>query len=557
MRHLTASLVLMSLIAAPLGTAVAQEVVTVAGVETTRVVIAPPQTELARIIKKGLSEAYFGARRDTRAYQQAQKLYFFYGARHFEPLWLVEGPDGKVAFSDKAKKIMEVFKASELEGFRPSDYLTPELDVAVAGNDPASLAGLETAFSAAAIRYAQDAYGGRIAPTEVSRLWTIAPRRVNEAEMLMRLAQSDAPDQILLELSPKNREFLALKAALAKFYDGSVIDAAITIPDGTLLKPGMRDERVTLLRQRLDVPEPDIPETAGAAVRVDVTYDPALVEAVKAFQESLGLTADGVIGPATVAALNGGSATTKEDIIANMERWRWEPEDYGKFYVHVNIPEFKLVIMDREKLHYTTRVVVGTPKNQTPMFFDEIEHVVVNPYWNVPASIASNEIAPRLASNPGYLAGQNMELLYGGKIVNAAAIDWTTTSIRNFHIRQRPGAGNALGQIKFLFPNQHDVYLHDTPSKSLFQRSFRAYSHGCIRVQNPMEFADALLVHEEGLSRASLESQFGSREAWNNLKTHIPVHITYFTLRVDEDGTIRSFGDVYGHNQRMKDLLGL
>ena len=557
MRLSTASLVLVGLLAVPLGTATAQEVVNVAGVEATRIVIAPPQTELARIIKKGLSDAYFGAQRDTRAHAQAQKLYFFYGARHFEPLWLTEDAAGKIGFSKKAEKIIEVFKRSELAGFRPSDYLTPELDVAAAGTDPARLAALETAFSAAAVRYAQDAYGGRLAPTDVSRLWTITPRRINEADMLMRLAESDAPDRILLELSPKGREFLALKAALAKFYDGSVIDESVTIPDGPLLKPGKKDDRVTLLRQRLDVPEPEILETAGAEAVADITYDDALVDAVKAFQENLGLTPDGVVGPATVAALNGGSATTKEDIIANMERWRWEPENYGEFFVHVNIPEFRLVIMDRDELHYTTRVVVGTPKNQTPVFSDEIEHVVVNPYWNVPASIASNEIAPRLASNPGYLAGQNMELLYGGKVVNASAVDWSTTSIRNFHIRQRPGAGNALGQIKFLFPNQHDVYLHDTPSKSLFQRSFRAYSHGCIRVQNPMEFADALLVHEEGLSRASLESQFGPRERWNNLKNHIPVHITYFTLRVDEDGTIRSFGDVYGHNKRMIELLDL
>src|SRR5690606_29129733 len=134
-----------------------------------------------------------------------------------------------------------------------------------------------------------------------------------------------------------------------------------------------------------------------------------------------------------------------------------------------------------------------------------------------------NEIAPRLVSDPGYLASQNMELLYGGQVINAASVDWTQTSIRNFHIRQRPGPGNALGQIKFLFPNQHDVYLHDTPSKSLFQRSMRAYSHGCVRVQNPFEFAQALLKRETRITRASLENQFGPREAWNNVENHIPI----------------------------------
>lgn len=554
MQKLMAAILGAALLSVP-SAALAQEKVIVAGIEATRVVIAPPQNELARIIKAGLSDAYVSANRETRAYQQAQKLYYFYGARHFEPLWLTETEDGGIAFSANAEKIIEVFKQAELEGFRPSDYLTPEIDVTAAGTDPAKLAALETAFSAAAIRYAQDAYGGRVAPSEVSKLWTIAPRRINEAEMLMKLAESDTPDQILRDLSPKHREFIQLKAALAKFYDGSVMDAAITIPEGPLLKPGMTDERVTLLRQRLDLPEPEIPETAGATVQPDITYDEALVDAVQAFQESLGLTADGVVGPATIAALNSGSATTREDIIANMERWRWQPDDFGAFHVQVNIPEFRLVIRDNGREKYTTRVVVGTPKNQTPVFNDEIEHVVVNPYWNVPSSIASNEIAPQLAANPSYLAGQNMELLYGGKVVNAAAIDWSTTSIRNFHIRQRPGAGNALGRIKFLFPNQHDVYLHDTPSKSLFQRSYRAYSHGCVRVQNPMEFADALLALEPEMNVATLESMFGSSERWVNLQKHIPVHITYFTLRVDEDGTIRSYADVYGYNKRLISLL--
>ncbi|HQZ13155.1 MAG TPA: peptidoglycan-binding protein, partial [Devosia sp.] len=372
MRALSVGIALLPLLLSPVA-AIAQETVLVAGVEATRVVIAPPQTELARIIKMGLGEAYFGATKGSRAYGEAQKLYFFYGSRHFEPLWLTQDSSGKVAFSASASKILDLFRKAEFEGFRPTDYLTPALDVTAAGSDPASLAALETAFSAAAVKYAQDAYGGRVAPTEVNPLWTVTPKRINAADLLVKLAASPAPDQVLLDLSPKGREFVALRSALARFYDGSVVDAAVSIPEGPLLKPGTKDERVTLLRQRLDVSEPDIPETAGAEATADITYDEPLVLAVQAFQESLGLTPDGVIGPATVAALNGGSATTREDIIANMERWRWEPADYGDFHVAVNIPEFRLVVMDRGQLHYTTRVVVGTPKNQTPVFSDEIE----------------------------------------------------------------------------------------------------------------------------------------------------------------------------------------
>jgi murein L,D-transpeptidase YcbB/YkuD len=372
--------------------------------------------------------------------------------------------------------------------------------------------------------------------------------------MLLALAASDSPDQILMALEPKNPEFGRLKAALAKFYDSDVVVEQVTIPAGKTLKLGMEDDRVPLLRTRLAVEAPEIPEGATEAPP-DRTYDQALVDAIIAFQNSLGLTADGVLGPATLAALNGGSNVSKDDIIANMERWRWEPETFGAFNVQVNIPEFTLWIMRDGKPVHTTRVVVGTVKNQTPIFSDAIRHIVMNPYWNVPPSIAAGEIRPHLIANPYYLDSQNMEMLSGGKVINAAAIDWTTTNINRYQIRQKPGPGNALGKVKFLFPNEHNIYLHDTPSKSLFSRAFRAYSHGCVRVQNPFEFAAALIATNPELSLAALEKLSGPTEKWVNLKNHIPVHLMYFTLRVDADGTIRSYGDVYGHNKRLIELL--
>ncbi|MGN6685300.1 MAG: L,D-transpeptidase family protein [Devosia sp.] len=519
------------------------------------VVIAPPRSDIARIIKAGLQKAYYAANPDTRAYSQAQKLYFFYGARGFEPLWLTTGADGSATFSPNAEKIIAVFRNAELEGLRPSDYLSPALDPAAAGTDPAKLAALETAFSAATLNYAQDSYGGRINPRDVSALLTIAPKKLDAADTLTKLAASDDPAKFLLSLDPPHPEFKLLKTALAKFYDKDAIKTeTITIPAGPTLKLGMKDDRVPTLRERLAVPAPEIPEGASDA-KVDTTYDKPLMEAVKAFQSGLGLTADGVMGPATVAALNGAGTVSKDDIIANMERWRWEPNDLGDFHVEVNIPQFTVWIMkDGEPVH-STRVVVGRPTNMTPVFSDEIEDIVVNPYWNVPPSIATNEIKPHLIANPGYLDSQNMEMLSGGKVVNASAIDWTTTNINNFHIRQKPGGANALGQIKFLFPNDQDIYLHDTPSKSLFARAYRAYSHGCVRVQNPMDFAGALLATNPDLSEDKLRAMFGDKEKWVPLKHHIPVHLMYFTLRVDADGTIRSYSDVYGHNKKLIELM--
>jgi len=523
--------------------ALAQDVATTL---PTKVVIAPAQSELARTIKSGLAAAYYGAAKGSNAYSEAQKLYFFYGERHFEPIWLDEGANGDVTFSASAQKILKLFAGAATEGLRPSDYLTPDLDVAGAKGDPLKTAALETAFSGAAMRYASNIYTGRIRPLSLSENLDIQPKALDQSALMVQLASSQNPAAVLNALEPTHPEFLALKAALANF-DSASTEQPVHIGDGKTLKPGMDDERVTLLRQRLSLPA--LPDTV---------YDDALVEAIKTFQGSLGLTTDGVMGPATVAALNGGTAVTRNDILANMERWRWMPRDLGAFNVFVNLPEYRLAIYRDGAEVYTTRVVIGATAHQTPIFSDAIQHIVVNPYWNVPASIVRNEIAPKTLANPGYIAGQNMELLYNGKVVSASSIDWSSVGGSfPFGVRQRPGAGNALGQIKFLFPNKHDVYLHDTPSKSLFARDYRAYSHGCVRVQNPMEFADALLANETTISRASLESMFGAREQWVNPEHQIPVHLAYFTLRVQPDGTIRSFGDVYGHNARLIEAMGL
>lgn len=547
MKGFLVSVALGALLAGTALAANAQETVQVGSIEATRVVIAPPKNALGLTIKQGLKAAYDAATPGTRAYEDAQKLYFFYGSRHFEPIWLQQDANGDVSYSAKADEIRAVFQDAYKTGLRPSDYLTADINLRKAGDAPQDLARLETAFSAAALRYAEDNYGGRINPLAVSKNITIAPHKLDETKTLMTLVSSDHPGAFLRGLEPKYREFQGLKAALAGYYDGTVQDS-IVVPDGKLLRPGMTDDRIPLLRKRLEL---------DANALAPNVYDQDTVAAVENFQESLGLQVDGVVGPATIAALNGGSAITKDDIIANMERWRWMPSDMGKFNVQVNIPEFRVAIHKDGETTYTTRVVVGKTNHQTPIFSDEIEHIVVNPYWNVPSSIAVNEIGPQVYSNPGYIASHNMELLSGGHIIDASAVDWSENSIRNFRVRQRPGASNALGSVKFLFPNSHNVYLHDTPSKYLFERSYRAFSHGCMRVQNPWDFAAALIKDEPGITLASLESQRGGSEKWNNLPVHIPVHITYFTLRVDEDGSIRSFGDVYGHNKKLIELMGL
>ncbi len=526
----------------------AQETVIIDGREVTRVVIAPPRSPIAVIIKKGLRQNYDSKKFESPAWYSAQKLYYFYGARHFEPIWLEEGQNGEANFSKRAQQIIELFKNSYLLGLNPDDYLVDDINLQLVGSEAADLAKVETIFSDIVLKFAQHLYGGRINPKKVSPFIDYKVNKVDRSELLLKLINSDNPVQILLSLEPKHKEYALLKSALARYYDGSA-EQAIIIPGGKILRLDDRDERIELIRQRLGLEITDANKNL---------FDETLLLAVEKFQQNMGLNIDGVIGPATIAALNGGNATTKEDIIANMERWRWMPRDLGDFNVFVNIPQFRLEIFDKGKAVHSTRVIVGKVKFKTPVFSDEIEHIVVNPYWNIPRSILNNELAPSIKSNPNFLNSQNMELLLGGKTIDATKIDWSETSLDKFHVRQRPGKNNALGSVKFLFPNKHAVYLHDTPAKSLFSRSTRAFSHGCVRVKDPWGFAEALLQYEPKISFASLVSQRGgAKERWNNVSKHIPVHLAYFTLRADENGSIRSYYDIYGHNERLKQLLGL
>ncbi len=323
------------------------------------------------------------------------------------------------------------------------------------------------------------------------------------------------------------------------------------IAPGPLMRVGRSDPRIPTLRARLNV----------ADLTTDARkFDTSVEAAVKAFQEGAGLKQDGIIGPATLGALNAAADDHVATILANMERWRWMPEELGSYYVRVNIPNFNLDLYRDGQVVYTTRIVVGKPTNQTPIFSDEIEHVIVNPVWNVPSSIAVKEMLPEIQANPyKALAGYNVYANVGGRFqqVDPYQVDWWRVDMSKIQIKQPPGEANALGSIKFMFPNSYAVYLHDTPVKSLFKKDYRAYSHGCMRVMDPWDFAQALMQFEPDLTVASLKRLVGGPERRVNLPVHVPVHITYFTAWVDDTGTLQVRDDIYGHDARIEKSLGL
>jgi L,D-transpeptidase YcbB len=289
---------------------------------------------------------------------------------------------------------------------------------------------------------------------------------------------------------------------------------------------------------------------------------------VKRFQYAHGALPDGLVGAGTRRMLNAGDQQQPHQVggkaridalLVNMERWRWLPHDLGPYYVTVNIPEFTLRVVEDGKTIHSARVVTGKPDKQTPVISDEMEEIVFNPYWNVPNSIKMQEIAPYFGQSGGFFGGWDTSILqrhglrikYGGRDVDPDSIDWSRNDIRNFDLVQPPGPTNVLGTVKFVFPNKHDVYMHDTTQKNLFAQTVRAESHGCMRVQNPQQLALLILHHDQGWSQTQIDQALQNDDNHIQLKTHIPVYITYFTVKVNDDGSLSTFNDLYGHDARM------
>jgi murein L,D-transpeptidase YcbB/YkuD len=451
----------------------------------------------------------------------------FYQNRNFAPLWLDKGSQNA-----RSKVVIARMLASSADGLEPKDYRIPDLTA----TSPEALAEAELRLTAALITFARHLQAGRFPFTGMAREIALPQTPPATAAVLAKIADAADAGAALDEFSPPQAGYKALKAKLAELRaaSGETQPVIIRIPEGALLRPGMEDPRVLLLRQRLKV------EGDADSRR----YDDALVAAVKAFQKTAGLNPDGVIGPSTLRHLNGAVPPRRADvistIIANMERWRWYPRDLGSAHVMLNIPDYTLRVMKDGKEVWQTRVVVGKPSTATPLLTETMKFITVNPTWNVPPSIVQNEYLPAMAQDPTVLARMGL------KVVN--------NRDGSVHIYQPPGDANALGRIRFNFPNRFLVYQHDTPDKHLFKHDKRAYSHGCMRVMDPLRYAEVLLGIDDpaaGYTQARLRKMYGPNEHNIHFKTPIPVHITYQTAFVDDDGKLQVRQDIYGIDARV------
>ena len=447
-------------------------------------------------------------------------------------------------------------------GLTPSDYRVDLPADGWAMDNPANrygeLIAAELTLTARAIRYAMDMKDGLVNPNKLSGYHDFPAGRLSPAEAMERLAGAPDAAAWLEGLAPQQAEYATLRAELARLRQTS--DDTIVIPAGTFLRPGAEADTVpAVIRSaiRKASPETRVKHIATIDAYGDgLVYEDALVDLVKDVQRDLDLKPDGVVGPATIARLGGDSVAARiEKVELALERMRWHPETFGKRQVVINQPEYQVRYMEDGKTTLSMRAVVGQPENQTYFFHDEIETVVYNPYWGVPQSIIVNEFLPKLHRDPGYLDRAGYVVTNaGGKEIPSSAINWHQYSGPvPFNVRQRPGPKNALGELKILFPNSHAIYMHDTPARNLFARDSRAFSHGCVRLENPRAMAAAVL----GKPLSHVESNLGGYEKAETVADKVPVWVAYFTAWPDEDGKVGYFPDVYKRDAHLGEALAI
>ena len=468
----------------------------------------------------------------------------FYTQREHAPAW-VDNRRPTV----RAAEAIAMLNTARQHGYNADDYGANELlamsqDVEkIDKESPERLqhnAEFDVKLTAALLAFGRDVAIGRARDPR----WKSQRKAPEFVAALAKAADGDAKDWVDA-VRPPHKEYEALTKALDALHGQKEKGGWVTVP--AISKPGASGPAVTALRQRLAASG----HLKGDRAASD-TYDADVEAAVKSFQELHGIKATGIVDQPTLAAMNVPLDTRMRQVALNLQRWRWMPDDLGARHFMVNVPQFHLIAREQGKPVMDIRVIVGKVGNNTPLFSDEMESVVFSPYWNIPDSIAQGETLPAIARDPNYLARQNIEIVRtSGEKVSAGDVDWNDPeALKGFAFRQRPGSGNALGHVKFLFPNPHNVYLHDTPTDNLFGKPTRAFSHGCIRVEEPEQLAKYVLRGYPEWDEASIGAAMHSGvEKHVKLKEKIPVHIVYFTSWVDENGGLHFQPDIYGYDQ--------
>jgi murein L,D-transpeptidase YcbB/YkuD len=476
----------------------------------------------------------------------------FYERRQRKLAWVVaSGP------TERTEEALDAIHAAEAHGLDPADYHEPELREALnalqqrgegSTERTQQLAHVDVSITCALLRLGRHVATGRRSPAAIDPRWNTRREAPDYAAALQE-ASRDRITSFLDRVQPQHPEYAALRRALESLR-AQAADGWPAVPAAAFLEVGQWNARAVVpLRQRLAVAG-YLP--AGASLD-SPQYDADVEEAVRRFQEHHRLAVTGVLDRATLQELNVPLERRIAQVAINLERWRWLPDDLGARHFIVNVPDYHLIARENGRPMLDIRVVVGKRGNETPLFSDALETVVFSPYWNVPDTIALEETAPAALADPDFLARNNMEVVdRRGRVVPPETIPWDDElALAAYRFRQRPGANNALGHVKFLFPNKHAVYLHDTPADALFKRIGRAFSHGCVRVEEPEALAEYVLRDQEEWTPETIRAAMrAGEERYVQLSQSIPVHILYLTAWVDGGGGLNFSRDVYGYDAR-------
>ena len=488
----------------------------------------------------------------------------FYGAGGWTPAWTADGAPTTAALG-----MIDLFRQARLKGLNPDDYdggLWParlaRLRSEGARATPADIARFDVAMTVCAMRYLSDLHIGRVNPNDVKFFLDAGSKKLDLAQTLrVDFIGAADPAAIVTQVEPPYAEYQRAEVALAHYLElARGGDEPVLPPPAASVHPGDAYPDLTQLAARLKLVG-DLP--ADVSVPTGSTrYQGAIVDAVRHFQRRHGLATDGVLGRATIAALNVPLRVRIEELGYTLERYRWMPLDFPEPPIVVNLPEFILRTMRRQPAPFLEmRVVVGKAyRHQTPVFTGMMRYVIFRPWWNVPYSITRAELIPKILKNRNYLAANNFAVFTsGGTMVSDGAVtDGILAGLRSgsLNIRQKPGPKNALGLVKFIFPNSYNVYLHSTPAPELFEKSRRDFSHGCIRVQNPVGLAAWVLRGMPAWTTDRIvQTMNGGQTLQVNLPRPIPVLIIYLTAEVEPDGEVRFFDDIYGHDAELRQAL--
>ncbi|MGQ0455792.1 MAG: L,D-transpeptidase family protein [Hyphomicrobium sp.] len=463
----------------------------------------------------------------------------YYSGRDYAPVWVDQrGP------TRAARLAIDELSKAEGWGLSAAAFGLSAVKAPMAAGrwTEGETARAELEISTLVLKYARQARGGRIAEPEKQLTTYIdrAPRLPETSAVMAEVTLAADPGAVLRAYHPQHPQFFKLKDLLARLKSETATQQTFAIAEkGPALAPGKSYPEITTLRQRFAV---------AAETGLENVYDDRLVAVVKRFQSAMSLRADGVIGPKTRKALNDSAIEKLPAVVSNMEQWRWMPVDLGATHIFVNVPTYAIDFVNDGVSTFRDRVVVGKADTQTPIFSHEMTTIVMRPEWYLPDSIKLKKLLSGRA-----LESQGLRVKKNGKVIASTSVNWSTANLSAYAVYQPSGGSNALGSVKFLFPNKHSVYLHDTPEKSLFNASERNFSHGCIRVRNPLDLAQKIFNVDRGagaLDAAKL-ARSGPQSNEITLEKPIPVHIAHFTVWVDDDGSARFMPDRYGHQKRI------